>query len=133
MSHFGWMIFWCIILMLKSFQGTPPSTWQHPIEKEPCCNTLLSVFAIGLTEHLKDSSTFYLPNKNTSSTCLYYFNLRLHALSIPPKMIPLSFPNPTRFLFNASVCAGIKTTNDWRQRVGMVNLVDTSCNGIFWF
>ncbi|KAG4975767.1 hypothetical protein AAZX31_13G018200 [Glycine max] len=105
------------------------STCKDPIDKEPCCDILLSVFAIGLAELLKDTKTFYLPNESTSSSCLHDFNLRLQALSIPPKMVPLCFPNSTRFVFNASACAGIRTTLDWTQRVGMVSPVDTFCNG----
>ncbi|KHN38985.1 Putative receptor-like protein kinase [Glycine soja] len=79
------------------------STCQHPIDKEPCCNTLLSTFAIGLAEHLKDTSTFTFPMK-----------------TLPPLayMISISGSMPC-----------IRTTHDWRQRVGMVNPVDTSCNG----
>ncbi|TKY56113.1 receptor protein kinase [Spatholobus suberectus] len=105
------------------------SVCKDPIDKDSCCTTLLSIFAIGLAELLKDTSTFYLPHEDTSSTCLSEFKLRLEALSIQPNMVYLCFPDPTRFVFNSSGCAGIRTVQDWKQKVGMVTPVDKTCNG----
>ncbi|XP_020202424.1 probable receptor-like protein kinase At1g11050 [Cajanus cajan] len=99
------------------------------INNDSCCSTLLSVFAIALAQRLKETSIFYLPDEDTSSACLFDFKLRLQALSIPQTMVSLCFPDPTRFVYNSSACAAIKTTLDWRQKVGTVTSLDTSCNG----
>ncbi|XP_020202423.1 probable receptor-like protein kinase At1g11050 [Cajanus cajan] len=105
------------------------SICRDAIDSQPCCQTLFSIFGIALAQRLKETSFFYLPNQNTSSTCLHDFKLKLEALSIPPKMLLFCFPDPTLFVTNSSFCAGIRTTQDWRQRVGMVTPLDTSCNG----
>ncbi|RZB69044.1 probable receptor-like protein kinase At1g11050 [Glycine soja] len=105
------------------------SVCRDPIDKDSCCQTLSSIYAIGLAERLKENSIFYLPDVNTSSTCLSDFKDHLAALSIQPKMVSLCFPNPTQFVTNSSACAGIRTTQDWKQKVGMVTPLDTSCNG----
>ncbi|KAK7320979.1 hypothetical protein VNO77_30992 [Canavalia gladiata] len=104
------------------------STCRDPIDKQPCCLTLLSVFAIGLAKHLKDTSFFQLSNENTSSTCLSDFKAKLSALSIQPSLVPSCFPNPSQFVTNSSTCAGIRTIQDWNQKVGFNSSVDTSCN-----
>ncbi|KAK7377435.1 hypothetical protein VNO80_02860 [Phaseolus coccineus] len=101
---------------------------KDPIDKDLCCETLRSVFAIGLAELLKDTSIFYLPDANTSSTCLHDFTLRLSALSIHQNMVPFCFPNPTRFVFNSSACAGIRTIQDWTKKVGPDTPFNSTCN-----
>ncbi|XP_027368329.1 probable receptor-like protein kinase At1g11050 [Abrus precatorius] len=105
------------------------STCRHPIDKQPCCLTLLSIFGIGLAKHLKETSFFQLPNENSSSACLSDFQLKLKALSIQPSLVPSCFPNPSQFVTNSSTCAGIRTTQDWKQKVGLISPLDTYCNG----
>ncbi|KAK7320978.1 hypothetical protein VNO77_30991 [Canavalia gladiata] len=115
-----------------SYVNTTPwntSICRDPINKEPCCQTLLSVFGIGLAQHLKDSSFFYLPDYNTSFTCLSDFQLKLQALPIQTDVVPFCFNNPARFVTNSSACAGIRTTKDWKHIVGSNSSLDTSCNG----
>ncbi|KAK7320977.1 hypothetical protein VNO77_30990 [Canavalia gladiata] len=104
------------------------STCRDPIQKQPCCLTLLSVFAIGLAKHLKQTSFFQLPNLNASSTCLYDFQVKLTALSIQPSLVPSCFPSPSQFVTNSSTCAGIVTTQDWNQKLGFNTPLDTNCN-----
>ncbi|XP_027333089.1 probable receptor-like protein kinase At1g11050 [Abrus precatorius] len=105
------------------------SSCRDPIEKGLCCQTLLSIFGIGLGQHLIDTSLFRLPDENTSSSCLSDFQQKLSALSIQPKVFPLCFPDPAQFVTNSSACAGIRTLQDWKQKVGMSSPLDTSCNG----
>ncbi|XP_014502690.1 probable receptor-like protein kinase At1g11050 [Vigna radiata var. radiata] len=97
-------------------------------DKDHCCDTLRSVFAIGLAELLKDTHLFYLPDANTSSACLHDFTRRLSALSISQNMVPLCFPNPSRFVFNSSACLGIRTTQDWNFRVDRNTPLYSTCN-----
>lgn len=98
------------------------SSCTNPINKQPCCIALNTIFHIGLTQHLKETSLFQLPNENTSSTCLSDFQTKLKALSIDPSLVPFCFPNPSQFVTNSSTCAGIITTQDWEQKVDSVRL-----------
>ncbi|KAI5355228.1 hypothetical protein L3X38_008123 [Prunus dulcis] len=94
-----------------------------------CCQTLLSLFGIGLAQHLKRTSMFQLPNSNISSSCLSNFQTSLAALSLDPSIVPLCFENSTQFVASPSSCAGIVTIQDWTQKVGPMNPLDTSCKG----
>ncbi|KAK7385144.1 hypothetical protein VNO78_30856 [Psophocarpus tetragonolobus] len=105
------------------------SSCRDPIDKNHCCQALLSVIGIGLSQHLKETSLFQLPNENISSTCLSNFQERLKALSIDPSLVTTCFPSPSQFVTNSSTCAGIITISDWKQKVGLISPVDTSCNG----
>ncbi|XP_027332973.1 probable receptor-like protein kinase At1g11050 [Abrus precatorius] len=105
------------------------SSCKDPIDKNRCCNTLRSVLGIGLAQRLKDTSMFEFSDENTSSSCLSDFKLRLKALSIQPQIVPSCFPNPSTFVVNSSSCAGIITTQDWKQKVGFDSALDSSCNG----
>ncbi|KAK7385147.1 hypothetical protein VNO78_30859 [Psophocarpus tetragonolobus] len=105
------------------------SICQYPSEKDQCCRTLLSVFAIGLAQRLSESSNFYLPDVNTSISCLHEFQFRLQNKSIPQNLVHYCFPDPTRFVLNSSACAGIRTKRDWVQKVGRVTPLDTACYG----
>lgn len=94
-----------------------------------CCQTLLSLLGIGLAQHLKDTSSFELPNVNASSSCLSDFNSELSALSIPSDMVQTCFPNAAQFVTNTSSCAGIETEHDFNTKVGMMSPLSTSCDG----
>lgn len=94
-----------------------------------CCQTLLSLFGIGLAQHLKKTSMFQLPNSNISSSCLSNFQTSLAALSLDPSIIPLCFENSTQFVASPSSCAGIVTIQDWTKKVGPMTPLDTSCKG----
>ncbi|GAV71929.1 Pkinase domain-containing protein, partial [Cephalotus follicularis] len=94
-----------------------------------CCQALLSLFGIGLAQHLKETSMFQLPNVSASSSCLSVFQTKLAALSIEPSLVPTCFPDPTQFVNKNSSCAGIITTQDWIEKVGPTTELDTSCSG----
>ncbi|XP_023523433.1 probable receptor-like protein kinase At1g11050 [Cucurbita pepo subsp. pepo] len=95
----------------------------------PCCQTLLSLFGIGLAQHLKDTSLFHLPNFKSSSSCLTSFQSKLSSISLPSSLVPNCFLNPSQFAANSSNCAGILSTHDWVARVGSTTPVDTACGG----
>ncbi|OWM90107.1 probable receptor-like protein kinase At1g11050 [Punica granatum] len=94
-----------------------------------CCQTLLSLFGMGLAQNLKDTSMFQLPNVTVSSYCLSDFRSRLARLSIQPSLVPLCFENSTQFVANASNCDGIMTVQDWTERVRPNSTLYTSCKG----
>ncbi|XP_021896458.1 probable receptor-like protein kinase At1g11050 [Carica papaya] len=107
--------------------------WDTFVCRDPnqkgCCQALLSLFGVGLAQHLKDTSMFQLPDANSSSACLSDFQARLAHLSINPSLIPFCFDNATQFVANASSCAGIITTEDWTKKAGPVTALDGSCKG----
>jgi len=105
------------------------SSCRDPVDKEHCCQALLSVIGLGMSQHLKDTSLFQLPDENTSSLCLSNFQAKLSALSINSSLVPHCFPRASEFVTNTSTCAGIITIDDWKQKVGMISPLDTSCNG----
>uniref|UniRef100_A0A7N0TT14 non-specific serine/threonine protein kinase n=1 Tax=Kalanchoe fedtschenkoi TaxID=63787 RepID=A0A7N0TT14_KALFE len=98
-------------------------------DEKLCCQTLLSLFGIGLAQHLKDTLLFQLPDSVSSSACLADFQTRLAAMSIPRSLVPSCFKNSTQFVANKSSCAGIETTQDWVGRVGNGTLLESSCEG----
>ncbi|RHN77890.1 hypothetical protein MtrunA17_Chr1g0159601 [Medicago truncatula] len=104
------------------------SSCRDPIDTQHCCQTLLSLFGIGLAKHLKETSLFQLPNKNTLKSCLQDFKLKLSCLKIQPSLVPSCFHNSTQFINNSS-CAGITNIKDWKQKVGRISPLDTSCKG----
>ncbi|KAK4572737.1 hypothetical protein RGQ29_030956 [Quercus rubra] len=94
-----------------------------------CCQTLISLFGIGLAQHLKDTSRFQLPDLASSSSCLSNLQTKLEALSIQPSLVPQCFGSATNFVSNTSQCAGIITIQDWNQRVNGTTQLDSSCQG----
>ncbi|KAE9448695.1 hypothetical protein C3L33_19432, partial [Rhododendron williamsianum] len=56
-----------------------------------CCQTLLSLFGIGLSQHLKETSLFQLPDLPTSVSCLSDFQSKLDSLSLPSNLTSLCF------------------------------------------
>ncbi|XP_014504308.2 probable receptor-like protein kinase At1g11050 [Vigna radiata var. radiata] len=108
------------------------STCTNTTNKQPCCSTLKTIFHIGLSQHLKQTSFFQLPNENTSSICLSDFQEKLTTLSIHPSLVPSCFPNPSQFVTNSSTCAGVVTSRDWEQKVNSVRLspMQTLCKDL---
>ncbi|KAL2317834.1 hypothetical protein Fmac_031710 [Flemingia macrophylla] len=99
------------------------STCTNPIHnQQQCCQTLNTLFHLGLAQRLKQTSFFQLPNITTSSTCLSSFQANLTPLSIHPSLVSSCFPNPSKFVTNMSTCGGIVTAQDWEQKLGSVRV-----------
>ncbi|KAJ9166698.1 hypothetical protein P3X46_021408 [Hevea brasiliensis] len=114
-----------------SYVETTP--WDSSACRKPdeghCCFTLLSLFGMGIAQHLRETSMFQLPNSNASSSCLSDFHAKLSAMSIDPSLVPFCFNNSNQFVVNASSCVGIVTTRDWTEKVGPITSLQTSCKG----
>ncbi|XP_027939886.1 probable receptor-like protein kinase At1g11050 [Vigna unguiculata] len=108
------------------------STCTNKTNTQPCCSTLKTIFHIGLSQHLKQTSFFQLPNENTSSVCLQDFQEKLTTLSIHPSLVSSCFPDPSQFVTNSSTCAGVVTSRDWELKVNLVRLspVQTFCKDL---
>lgn len=135
------LLFFSIILSVDSANSSCPIDlsyvetfpWDASSCRDPngkhCCQTLLSLFGMGLAQHLKDTSNFQLPDAASSSSCLSIFQTKLAALSIQPSVVPRCFENSTQFVANRSSCAGIITIQDWIQKTGPMTSLDTFCKG----
>ncbi|TYH85456.1 hypothetical protein ES332_D02G267900v1 [Gossypium tomentosum] len=102
------------------------STPKAEISKQNCCVALLSVFGIGLAEHLKETSLFQLPDLPTSVSCLHDFQSKLDLLSLPNDVVSLCF-EPAQFVITPDLCAEIQTTKDWVAKLGQSTVLDQGC------
>ncbi|XP_027931509.1 probable receptor-like protein kinase At1g11050 [Vigna unguiculata] len=91
-----------------------------------CCISLLSLFGIGLAQHLKETSQFQLPNLATSLSCIHDFQSKLSSLSLPDNLVDSCF-DPLQFVISPNICAGIQTISDWTKRLGPSTPLDTAC------
>ncbi|KDP32817.1 hypothetical protein JCGZ_12109 [Jatropha curcas] len=101
----------------------------HKLDEGHCCLTLLSLFGMGIAQHLRETSMFQLPNETASSSCLSDFQTRLAAMSVDPSFVPICFNSSNQFVSNSSSCAGIINTQDWIEKVGPITSLQTSCKG----
>ncbi|XP_071725613.1 probable receptor-like protein kinase At1g11050 [Rutidosis leptorrhynchoides] len=93
-----------------------------------CCQTLLSVYGIGVAERLKTTSLFNLPDFDTSKTCLDDFQTKLDALKLPNDIANNCF-DPEQFVISNNTCAGIRTVQDWDKKLGNDTILSSSCKG----
>ncbi|KAF7143543.1 hypothetical protein RHSIM_Rhsim05G0044000 [Rhododendron simsii] len=91
-----------------------------------CCQTLLSLFGIGLSQHLKETSLFQLPDLPTSVSCLSNFQSKLDSLSLPSNLTSLCF-DPLQFVITPNICASIESTSDWLNHLGPTTPLDSAC------
>ncbi|KAK5803390.1 hypothetical protein PVK06_031035 [Gossypium arboreum] len=82
------------------------STRKAKISKQNCCVSLLSIFGIGLAEHLKKTTLFQLPNLPTSVSCLHDFHSKLDFLSLLNDVVSLCF-EPTQFVITPDLFADL--------------------------
>nr|GMD55607.1 probable receptor-like protein kinase At1g11050 [Ipomoea batatas] len=102
---------------------------RRPSESANCCQALRSVFGIGLAQHLKQTSTFYLPNASVAASCISDFRAELGDMSVPAPLVSQCMNNATDFTASPAGCAGIETLSDWYEKVGRNSPLDSSCDG----
>lgn len=100
--------------------------FQKNHNNSQCCQTLLSLFGIGLSKYLKNTSLFQLPNLPTSVSCLSDFQSNLKSLSLPSSLALGCF-DPLRFITTPNICAKIESTHDWLDKLGSSTPLDSSC------
>ncbi|KAL3003786.1 hypothetical protein AAZX31_08G124900 [Glycine max] len=110
----------------SSCQNFQPLASQYQTKTSPCCQTLLSLFGIALSQNLKKSSLFQLPNLPTSSSCLQHFQSNLTSLSLPNNLVSSCF-DPSQFVISPNICAGIQNIEDWHTRLGPTPELNTAC------
>ncbi|KAI4296236.1 hypothetical protein L6164_036210 [Bauhinia variegata] len=94
--------------------------------KTVCCQTLLSLFGVGLAQHLKETSLFQLPNLPTSVSCLEDFQSKLTSLSLPNNLASTCF-DPLQFVISPNICAHIQNSQEWVGKLGQSTSLDTAC------
>ncbi|XP_023731854.1 probable receptor-like protein kinase At1g11050 [Lactuca sativa] len=92
-----------------------------------CCQTLRSLFGIGLAHHLNQTSTFLFPNLQSSISCLSDFQSHLSSISIT-QIFSTCLTSTTEFVATPSKCAEIVTLSDWVNKSGPTTALDSSCN-----
>ncbi|OIT38584.1 PREDICTED: probable receptor-like protein kinase At1g11050 [Nicotiana attenuata] len=97
--------------------------------EKSCCQTLRSLFGIGLAQYLKDTSMFYLPNENVVVSCISDFKSKLSSMSISQSFVSQCMNDTNEFVVKPSSCGGIVTIKDWMEKVGPSSLLDSSCTG----
>ncbi|KAL8061147.1 hypothetical protein ABFX02_02G069300 [Erythranthe guttata] len=82
-----------------------------------CCQTLTSLYGVGVAQHLKTTSLFRLQSLQTSISCLSNFQTKLDRLNLPTNLASQCF-DPHNFVNTTNVCANIQTKQDWLAVLG---------------
>ncbi|KAH8483166.1 hypothetical protein H0E87_027799 [Populus deltoides] len=94
--------------------------------KAQCCQAILSLFGVALSQHLKETSPFQLPNLATSSSCLQDYQSKLSSFSLSDNLVSHCF-NPLQFVTAPNICARIETSQDWVDQLGKSTSLDSDC------
>ncbi|XP_052203899.1 probable receptor-like protein kinase At1g11050 [Diospyros lotus] len=89
----------------------------HQHNSTACCQTLVSLYGVALSQYLKDTSSFRLPDLATSIACLSAFQAKLSSLALPPSLTDTCF-DPHNYVNTTAACAGIQTSRDWQDKAG---------------
>ncbi|KAJ6752747.1 RECEPTOR-LIKE PROTEIN KINASE-RELATED [Salix koriyanagi] len=116
--------------LCQDFNPPAQNDNTNPTRKHPCCQTLLSLLAVALAQHLKETSLFQLPDLATSSSCLRDYQSKLNSFSLSDNLLSYCF-NPSQFVTSPNICARIETSQDWVDRLGKSTSLDTDCRSNF--
>lgn len=103
-----------------------PLAAKNGTDANTCCISLLSLFGVGLAQHLKETSQFQLPNLATSVSCIQDFQSKLSTLSLPNNLADSCF-DPLQFVISPNICAGIQTISDWTKKLGQSTPLNSAC------
>ncbi|KAL9321488.1 hypothetical protein ACSQ67_013327 [Phaseolus vulgaris] len=103
-----------------------PLAAKNGTDANTCCISLLSLFGVGLAQHLKETSQFQLPNLATSVSCIHDFQSKLSTLSLPNNLADSCF-DPLQFVISPNICAGIQTISDWTKKLGQSTPLNSAC------
>ncbi|KAK6121332.1 hypothetical protein DH2020_044904 [Rehmannia glutinosa] len=92
--------------------------------KTSCCQTLLSLYGVAFSQHLKKTSLFQLPDLPSSISCLQDFQSKLTSLSLPSNLTNYCF-TPSQFVIAPNICASIQSTQDWSKKLGNSTALDS--------
>jgi len=96
-----------------------------------CCQSLLSLFSVGLAQYLKDSSMFGFPDDASAIACVNEFQQQVSSLptaALSPALVPRCLNDTSKFVSSPRLCDGIQMKRDWIDRLGLT-AIDSSCQG----
>ncbi|XP_057850321.1 probable receptor-like protein kinase At1g11050 isoform X2 [Cryptomeria japonica] len=93
-----------------------------------CCQTLLSLFGVGLAQYLKDSSNFEFPDYASANACVNSFQSQVASASVSPALVTQCLNDTSMFVSSPNLCSGIQTKKDWLDLLGTTS-IDTACKG----
>ncbi|KAH8483165.1 hypothetical protein H0E87_027798 [Populus deltoides] len=105
--------------LCRNFNPLAQNDNTNSTSKPPCCQTILSLFGVALSQHLKETSFFQLPNLATSSSCLQDYQSKLSSFSLSDNLVSHCF-NPLQFVTAPNICARIETSQDWVDQLELV-------------
>ncbi|KAF2293815.1 hypothetical protein GH714_004995 [Hevea brasiliensis] len=111
---------------LPAIQNNTVNLQNGMTDMDPCCRTLLSLFGVGLAQHLKETSLFQLPCLPTSVSCLQDYQTKLSSLSLPDNIVSHCF-DPMEVVLTPNICAHGQTFQDWVAKLGKSTVLDTAC------
>lgn len=112
--------------LCRNFNPLAQNDNSNTTTKPPCCQTILSLFGVALSQHLKETSLFQLPNLATSSSCLQDYQSKLSSFSLSDNLVSHCF-NPLQFVTAPNICARIETSQDWVDQLGKSTSLDSDC------
>ncbi|XP_002441118.1 probable receptor-like protein kinase At1g11050 [Sorghum bicolor] len=117
---------------VRTFPWDPTSCAGAAPNVTACCQTLLSLFGIGLAERLRATGNFRLPSAAASTACVESFTDTVSAASAGlsgSSLVPECFPDPSQFAITPSYCAGVSTATEFAAAVGndSVQALNSSC------
>jgi hypothetical protein len=112
--------------LCRNFNPLAQNDNTNSTSKPPCCQTILSLFGVALSQHLKETSLFQLPNLATSSSCLQDYQSKLSSFSLSDNLVSHCF-NPLQFVTAPNICARIETSQDWVDQLGKSTSLDSDC------
>ncbi|GLJ24929.1 hypothetical protein SUGI_0477080 [Cryptomeria japonica] len=96
--------------------------------KDNCCQTLLSLFGVGLAQYLKDSSNFEFPDYSSANACVNSFQSQVASASVSPALVSQCLNDTSLFVSSPNLCSGIQTKKNWLDLLGTTS-IDTACKG----
>ena len=107
-----------------------PSFCQSGDNHGVCCQSLLSLFDIGLAQYLKDYSMFEFPDHASATACINEFQQKVSSVPSPvpfPTIVPGCRNDTSEFVSSPDLCDGIQTKQNWTNLLG-TTAIDSFCN-----
>nr|TKS00901.1 putative receptor-like protein kinase [Populus alba] len=112
--------------LCRNFNPLAQNDNSTTTSKAQCCQALLSLFGVALSQHLNETSLFQFPNLATSSSCLQDYQSKLSSFSLSDNLVSHCF-NPLQFVTSPNICARIETSQDWVGQLGNSTSLDSDC------
>lgn len=137
-----WLAFVLLFIIVKANAAICPTDFNYvsqmswdksscesvDLGEANCCQTLLSLFGVGLAQYLKDSSNFEFPNYSSANACIISFRSKVASASVSPALVSQCLNDTSMFVSSPNLCIGIQSKKDWFDLLGTTS-IDTACKG----